>query len=254
MGDVSVAAMGKDGALAPLLKKVDTSADAWMAANLAGIALFPRTFRQVMGSLKVGRKDGLKLDVEFTDPQTAAKAKAALVGKEGVLPDLLSVRQKDRKLHIRLPSLPGEAVVPMVVSSMMRAKKMARRAISAANLNSIGKAVLLYRAQFNDATPTSLVELVEHRLLSERLLTHPETGRRVKTDAKGIPTEPGDYVYIVLPHDAPADLVMAHERPEITHGEGVNVLFADTHVEWVDMKTFQKHLTKTQKWLKQRKR
>jgi len=136
----------------------------------------------------------------------------------------------------------------------MRARTMTRRAISGANLNTIGKAVLLYRAEFDDATPTSLAKLVECRTVSALILTHPSTGRRLKTDEKGIPTEPGDYIYIVLPHDAPADLVMAYERPEINRGEGVNVLFADTHVEWVDMKTFQQHLEKTQKWLKRRKR
>ena len=254
LGETSVATMGSGGALGTLLKKVDTSADAWMAADIADFVPSPNMPRQVRGSLRVGRKDGLSLDVTFAGPQAAAKAREMLVGKNGVLPKLLSVRQTRAKLHIRLPSLPGEAVVPIVISSLMRANKMARRTISGANLNTIGKAVFLYRAEFDDATPTSLAKLIECRTISALILTHPATGRRLKTDAKGIPTEPGDYIYIVLPHDAPADLVMAYERPEINRGEGVNVLFADTKVRWLDMKTFKEHLDKTHKWLKQRGR
>ena len=107
-------------------------------------------------------------------------------------------------------------------------------------------------AENNDVPPPTLARLVEEKTLSVKMLLSPNSGRKtIKTDAKGIPTEPGDYVYIVVPEKAPGDLVRAYERLKINGGEGANVLYVDSHVEWVTPEKLKKDLARTDKWLKE---
>jgi prepilin-type processing-associated H-X9-DG protein len=47
----------------------------------------------------------------------------------------------------------------------------------------------------------------------------------------------GDYVYLGKGKNntLPADQPLAHEKPEVNQGQGMNILFGDGHVEYVPM-------------------
>ncbi|HUS48378.1 MAG TPA: H-X9-DG-CTERM domain-containing protein, partial [Phycisphaerae bacterium] len=100
----------------------------------------------------------------------------------------------------------------------------------------------------------SLAALVKEGEISATTLISPSSGRKtIKTDEKGVPTDPGDYEYIVLPATAPGDLIRAYEKPEINQNEGTNVLFADGSIRWMDMKDFQTLIKVTMLWLAKQK-
>ena len=58
-----------------------------------------------------------------------------------------------------------------------------------------------------------------------------------------------DYIYILLPADAPADMVMVHERMELGDDNGLAVLFADGHVEKIALWELEEALQRTQDYL-----
>ena len=163
-------------------------------------------------------------------------------------------------------SLPGGSFVlnlvpnaPLAASillpSLSRARGLARRAVSGANLNSIGKATMMYQAENKDKFPPDLAALVKAGCLSPRMLMHPDSQRPVPADWKSITPENIDCVYLgaKMTVAAPANLLLAYERPEFGHGEGVNVLFVDSHVKFATMAEFKRVLDETEKYLAKQK-
>ena len=47
-------------------------------------------------------------------------------------------------------------------------------------------------------------------------------------------------------------LINPVQRPEISRGEGTNVLYVDGHVEWVSMQWFHRDLERTQEHIKKK--
>ena len=93
-----------------------------------------------------------------------------------------------------------------------------------------------------------------------RALTSPSSDRgTLKTDEKGVPAEPGDYVYIPLPAGAPDTLIQLYEKPENYEGselgEGTMVLlynkdeYGPREIKWLDLDTFNAALEQTQQWV-----
>lgn len=160
-------------------------------------------------------------------------------------------------------SLPGMNLLAMplatplgmsvLLPSLGRSRELAKKVSSAANLNGIGKSILLYRADNNDESPPDLAALVKAKFMTSSMLVSPVSGRAMPTDADGMPIGESDYVYLRLGDNADAGLIMAYERLENYGGRGTNVLFAGYNVAWVDRPNFDRLLKKTEDYLKNKK-
>ncbi len=100
-------------------------------------------------------------------------------------------------------------------------------------LSGMGKAMLIYANDYNDEWPPSLETLVEKAEYSPKGLICPAT--RHRPDYKS-------YVYRGVDTGGTSvepSIIMVHDRAG-NHPGGRNVLFVDSHVEWVTEEEFQK--------------
>lgn len=234
-------------ALRKLLAGVDTSVPIH-----GGIVLDviddPEAPRSLAGSIDPRRKGGMHVALEFKDVKFAREFSASLVDFRGkaMLPALeITASGKLAVVECKWEGGILESVIPGV----MRARQLARRALSAANLQGIGKGVLMYAAENEDRIPQHLGELVTVEWVPLEILISPSG----KTPREGWDPKagkvPGDYVYLRVPLDAPEGLIMAYERPELNKGEGTNVLHVDGSVRWVTPEEYAKLLADTKAWL-----
>ncbi|MBS3820961.1 MAG: hypothetical protein GVY16_00615 [Planctomycetes bacterium] len=224
--------------LPPLLTKVDTSRPVWGTMTLLD-AEDSTAPKEVMMSLDpTGKGEGTMVAV-FNDEDTAGDFLKDVNDEEGVMAGIFKATRDGST--VTLTKAPGETpLVTRFVNAMVKAQQEAKTAVSMANLNGIGKGIVLYQAEHNDQSPASLDDLVEAGTISKEMLESPA--------AKGKKIDKPHYVYMPLPTSAPSSLVTAYEKPEINDNKGTNVLYADAHVEWVSMDQFEEDLAKTQKW------
>ena len=128
----------------------------------------------------------------------------------------------------------GVAVAALLVSillpSLSRARELAKRAVSASNLRSIGMAAHIYANEHNDEFPESLEVLAEQGMITRETLVSP------RTIGDGV-----SYVYFggQKTTSDPRN-VLAYES--VIGEEGTNVLFVDGHVEWLRPAQFEQVL------------
>jgi len=201
--------------------------------------------------LSMGQSEGLKLDVSslpgrrpltqhlFAHVSTAKREESGvLCSSYGPLPfGVPSVAE----------SAGGTTVMAtaILLPSLSRARALSKRVVSATNLRIVGQGCLVYANDHNEAFPPDLQTLLDEGYLTAENLRAPndETG--------GV-----SYVYIAGHHAAHVrwDSVVAHERTDLNDGEGVNVLFGDMHVEFVEPERFERLLQQTKQRLAERQR
>jgi len=151
--------------------------------------------------------------------------------------------------------LPGGQLKPLGVALLMpaliNARNTAKRAASMANLNAIGKGIVLYMALNEDQAPEGFAPLVEDGMLSHRALVSPVSGRRMPRYQDGEIIGETDYIYLLLPADAPGRCIRVYERPENYGGKGTAVLLASAAVRWMDAAEFEREQKFTHDWLEQ---
>ena len=182
-------------------------------------------------------------------------------GLPPVPPPLPPPRKSRVGLYVGLAVTGGVVLFVLVgiglTLAMSRAKGLAQRVMSMSNLREISRACLAYSQENDGRWPDNLAVLVEKGLLPAECLFSFGTGRPPRLDRDGKPVPPFDYVYVYLGSkhpmflDKPEEAVLAYERPENYKGEGTNVLFADTHVEWVSMEEFARRLARSEQLLKE---
>jgi prepilin-type processing-associated H-X9-DG protein len=115
-------------------------------------------------------------------------------------------------------------VASIMLPSLARAREVAKRAESGANLRGIGEACQTYADDHDDAFPSSLRELVEAELITVEMLQSP-------LDPKD---EAESYGYIAGQKRGDDESnVLAFEW--LHSREGTMVLFLDGHVEWLPL-------------------
>jgi prepilin-type processing-associated H-X9-DG protein len=124
----------------------------------------------------------------------------------------------------------------VMLPSLARAREMAKRAVSAANLRAIGMAAHMYADEKAGKFPASLDELSKDGpgSLNEQSLRSPRDPNPVGSS----------YVYIAgQTSESDARNVLAYER--LVDKEGTNVLFVDGHVEWMKQPAFARAVRET---------
>ena len=152
----------------------------------------------------------------------------------------------DRGLHSRYrgagiePSLGGVAGAAfgmgVLMPALARTRQIARRMVSGTNLSGMGKAMLIYANDYDDKFPPNLNVLLEKGLITAKSL---ESKRRPEGyDGPNFIYIPGQSLSMY-----PGNIV-AYENPEFG-SDGTNVLFLDSHVEWMKPDDFLRELEET---------
>ena len=142
--------------------------------------------------------------------------------------------------------------IAMLLPALHSARQNARRAASMANMNGIGKSMVLYQGQFDDEYPPDFAALFKMGGLSPKMLVSPVSGRKPPRLVDGKLVGEIDYIYLYNPTgpSAPGDAILAYERPENYDGKGTVVLFNAFNVRWMDADSFQAALKRTQEIIK----
>jgi len=193
--------------------------------------------------LAMGQGEGLGLDVSVLP--TSRTLTKYLFGDVAAMS-----RRADGYLTVSHGVVPGGAsagigafagagsgfVAGGLLPSLVRARELAKRSQSMANLKGIGGGMFVYAANHGDTLPPSLETLLDAKLIQANQLKSPceKTGRAIS--------------YVYVPGQKMSDdasNVLAYEYPENHDGAGTVVLFIDSHVEFLSMPDFEKALAAT---------
>ena len=235
---------GEEKMLTGTLAKADRKAHVWGGAE--GLEKMDHSApTHVTGSASLGKKLSGTVKFVFPSVKFAERMEKDVTGEKSFTGKLFTAERVGTAVTLTINGSVDELLVELA-----HARKMAKRAVSMAKLKGIGTAIEMYKMDNNGSAPPTLAKMVEISYLSAKMLLSPSSGRTtIKTDAKGIPTEPGDYEYIVVPDSAPGGLVRVYEPLKINGGEGSCVSYVDTHVEWVTPKKLKDDLDRTHKCL-----
>lgn len=189
----------------------------------------------------------LKLHIESADAASASALRDTLIkGYEVIaqMPQLQHIGHPLREaLNTLTPTVQGhtlrlaedkkciELVTHFIVPTLVEAEETAERITCATNLSGMGKAILIYANDYEDKFPPNLDRLVDTVEFPHKGLACPSTRRNPDyssyvyrgVDLKGIA--------------APPNLIVVHDRKG-NHRDGRNVLYVDTHVDWVAEEDF----------------
>ncbi len=223
----------------------------------------PSLVRQFYGVVLAGGTAGINALGQFAPALKPEMLPPLPKVEKYIWPDISAVSSDAKGITIEsYGSMPGGGLLSsnfsplrqglgtsIALPALWSAKRSARQALSGANLNGIGKGILIYQAENDDQLPPDLVKLIESGQPAQ-LLVSPSSGRKLRKDSKGKPMPPFDYVYLGDGlTNAPGGLIMVYERPEFNGNRGTNVLYVDYHVAWRTMDQFKRDLAKTQKWI-----
>ena len=138
--------------------------------------------------------------------------------------------------EIALPKQHLTEIMAAVQPALAKSRDQAKQAFSAANLQGIGKACLIYANDYEDKFPPNLQELVEKVELSPRTLESPN---------KPMGFEGPSYIYVsgqTIKMD-PGN-ILVYENPAFC-SDMINVLFLDAHVEAMKPDEFLQKLEET---------
>jgi prepilin-type processing-associated H-X9-DG protein len=151
--------------------------------------------------------------------------------------DGLYMQYRGPGVEVSLSSVAGVSLgMGILMPALARTRELAYRKTSEANLSGIGKACLIYANDHEDKLPPDLQTLVKEVELSPKAL-----------ESKRKPKDFNGPSYIYIPGQSvsmqPGNIVV-YENPEFC-ADGVNVLFLDTHVEFMKPDAFRRELKET---------
>ncbi len=145
---------------------------------------------------------------------------------------LLTPRRHGKRLLLQVDSTAADSIInDFVAPSLLKAHAKATRYACGTNMSGIGKALLIYANDYNDQLPPDLETLISKAEMPAKGLVCPATMLK------------DSYIYrgaSVTVADIPS-LIMVYEKSS-NHNGGRNVLFMDSHVEWVTEERFQEFI------------
>jgi prepilin-type processing-associated H-X9-DG protein len=156
-------------------------------------------------------------------------------------PDGIYSHYQGSGLEVSLRGVAGAALgAGVAMPALARTRRLAFRMTSGTNLSGIGKACLIYANDHDDKLPHDLEALVDEVELSPKYLES-----KLKPEGFDGPS----YIYIAgQTVMMPPGNIVAYDNPAFCI-DGVNVLFLDSHVEFMKPEAFRKALETTYKRL-----
>ncbi len=129
----------------------------------------------------------------------------------------------------------------VMMPALARTRQIAFRMVTGTNLSVIGKAMLIYANDNDDEFPPNLEESAKKMDIEQKTL-----------ESKRKPANFNGLSFIYIPGQTTSDEpgnILVYENPEFC-SDGVNVLFVDSHVEFVKKEDFIRELKATYERLK----
>jgi prepilin-type processing-associated H-X9-DG protein len=175
---------------------------------------------------------------------TFVKNLYALVGQNPqireLMPELdqvlkhLTPRKQGKRLLLQVDSTAADSIIKnFVAPSLLKARAKATRYPCATNLSGIGKALLIYSNDYNDQLPPDLETLISKAEMPAKGLVCPATKLKDSYIYRGASITTSDTLWMITVYEKSSN-----------HGGGRNVLFLDSHVEWVPEERFQELIKK----------
>jgi prepilin-type processing-associated H-X9-DG protein len=141
----------------------------------------------------------------------------------------LTPRRNGKRLLLHIDSTTADSIISDILApSLLNARAQARRYACATNLSGIGKAILIYANDYNDQLPPDLETLISKAEMPARGLVCPASESRESYIYRGASITTSDTLGMITVYEKLSN-----------HGDGRNVLFLDSHVEWVSEERFQ---------------
>lgn len=141
----------------------------------------------------------------------------------------LTPRRQGRRLLLQIDSAAANSLIDDILApSMVQLRSAARRKVCGTNLSGIGKAILIYANDYNDQFPPDLETLISKAEMPARGLVCPASESRESYIYRGASITTSDTPWMITVYEKLSN-----------HGDGRNVLFLDSHVEWVSEERFQ---------------
>lgn len=142
---------------------------------------------------------------------------------------LLTPRKHGKRLLLQVDSTTADSIINnFVAPSLLQAHAIATRYACATNMSGIGKALLIYANDYNDQLPPDLETLISKAEMPARGLVCPASESRESYIYRGASITTSDTPWMITVYEKLSN-----------HGDGRNVLFLDSHVEWVSEERFQ---------------
>jgi prepilin-type processing-associated H-X9-DG protein len=157
------------------------------------------------------------------------KTRSFVPDVDKVLADLTPVRREGR-LVLTLDQTQADGLIRRLIGpSLLKVRENAHTIGCAQQLSQIGKAIVLYACDHKDQMPPDLETLVAAGSVPEGFLACPQVGTK------------GSYAYrgAGMSCALPPTMILVYDKAANHKGEGRNVLFLDSHVEWVTESRFQ---------------
>ena len=137
----------------------------------------------------------------------------------------------------------------ILLPSLNRARETANRVKCASNLRQIGEGILLYSNENKGSYPPDLGTLIKTEDITAASFVCPDTNNTpppnmTPDDAANWVNNNSDYIYIGanLKQGANPALVVCYEKDGNHGGDGINMLFADGHVEFLKLDEAHKYI------------
>ncbi len=170
------------------------------------------------------------------------EAREMIAGIDQLL-ESLTPRQQGERLLLRLDSDAADSLTEDVIApSLLRLDAFATRMACGTNMSDIGKALLIYSNDHNDELPPDLETLIHTVEMTPKGLICPATGRRESYVYRGASLTTSDTPWMVTVYETAGN-----------HGQdGRNVLFLDSHIEWMTEEQFQEAIKKDNEYRREK--
>jgi prepilin-type processing-associated H-X9-DG protein len=181
----------------------------------------------------------INLTIQSTNQEAAdrmltfVKSLYVLIGQmpqaREIMPELDQLLQRltphvqDEQLRLLVDSKDADSIIDeFITPSLMKVRTTTTRFACAQNLSGIGKALLIYANDYDDNFPPNLEILTTTVEVTQKTLVCPATKLKDSYIYRGATLSTSEAPFIIMVYEKSGN-----------HGEGRNVLFLDSHVDWV---------------------
>jgi prepilin-type processing-associated H-X9-DG protein len=153
-------------------------------------------------------------------------------------------------------------MISILLPSLNRARETANRVKCASNMRQIGQATLLYANENRQKMPPDLGTLLKTQDIGMEVFICPSSSNAIPGDVRNAPidrqaawvNENASFVWLVpadagLTFNMDPEIVLLHERVDNHDRDGMNLLYADGHVEFAMMAQAHREIEKSKQAL-----